>query len=367
MIVVSVEANSAGQTRVAPSSAACAGGRPRLAALQDALEHDGRGVERHADREGDAGDGDHVERVPGDHHHQHGPKHADRDRDADQQRRAELPQEQPQHADGQYHAGHQVAGHQAERLVDEDRGVEGLFDREAHLRERALAQLADLRLDGVQRRKYVGTGFLEDLDRDRRVVVLHRERVAVAALDGDGRHVGEAHRAPVAPVEHQLAELVRMVAAGEAQRVLAPPEFRESAGDVVGAAGHVDDRGDRHAQLGGTVGVEGDAKFIGRAGVDVDRADARDGLDARAHQVLDLAPVVLDRAGRARLQLHEEPGQRLVRAAAAVLAERDARRIGVARQRRQLVHARDHVDQRAAHVGADRELEVDERAAGIRE
>ena len=90
-------------------------------------------------------------------------------------------------------------------------------------------------------------------------------------------------------------------------------------------------------------------------------------LDARAHQVFDFTPVVLDRPRRAGLQLHEEPGQGLVRAAAPVLAERDAGRIGVARQRRQLVHARDHVDERAAHVRADRELEVDEGAARVRE
>ncbi len=183
----------------------------------------------------------------------------------------------------------------------------------------------------------------------------------------DRRDVGEAHGPPVAPVEHQLAEVVRPVAAGKAQRVLAPAELGEAAGDVVRAAGDADDGRDRDAELRGAVGIELDAQLVRRAGIDVDRADARDRLDARAHQVLDLAPVVLDRAGRARLQLHEEPGQRLVRPAAAVLAERDARRVGVARQRRQLVHARDHVDERAAHVRADRELEVDEGAACIRE
>ena len=239
--------------------------------------------------------------------------------------------------------------------------------REAELRERALAQRPDLLLHGVQRRQHVGAGLLQDLDADRRVVVLHGERVAVAALDRDRRDVGEAHGTAVAPVEHQLAEVVRPVTAGEAQRVLAPAELGEAAGDVVGAAGDADDGRDRDAELRRAVRVELDAKLVGRARVDVDRADARDRLDARAHQVLDLAPVVLDRARRARLQLHEEPGQGFVRPAAAVLAERDARCVGVARQRRQLVHARDHVDQRAAHVGADRELEVDERAARVRE
>ena len=305
--------------------------------------------------------------MAGHQHDEHGREHADRDRDADEQRRAELAQEQPQHADREDDAREQVAGDQPDRLVDEDRRIERLLDREAEVRERPLAKLPDLFLDRVQRREHVGAGFLQDLDRDRRVVVLHRERIAVAALDRDRGDVGQAHRPAIAPVEHELAEVFGPVAAREAQRVLAPAELGEAAGDVVGAAGDARDRGDRDAEFRGAVRVELDAKLVGCAGIDVDRADARDRLDARAHQVLDLAPIVLDRARRPGLQLHEEPGQRLVRAAAAVLAERNARRVGIARQRRELVHARDDVDQRAAHVRADRELQVDERAAGVRE
>ena len=71
--------------------------------------------------------------------------------------------------------------------------------------------------------------------------------------------------------------------------------------------------------------------------------------------------------GRAGQQLHEEPGQRVVRAVAAVLAQRDLRRLRVARQRRQLVHAADDFEHRRLHVGADRELQVQERAALVRE
>jgi len=341
-----------------------AGCQPLLAVREDAFQHDRGGVQRHADREGDAGDRDHVERVSGDHHHEHGREHADWDRDTDQERRPELAQEQPQHADREDDPRDQVAAHEAERLVDENRRLEGLLDRETHLGERPFPQLPDLRADRAQRCQHIGPGFLLDLDRDGRVVVLHRERVAVAALDRDGRDVGETHRPPVAPVEHEVAELLRPVAAGKAQGVRAPAELREAAGHVVRAARDTGDHGDRDAEFRGAVGIEGDAQFVRRAGMDGDRADARDRLDARAHQVLDLAPVVLDRAGRAGLQLHEEPGQRFVRAAAAG-AKLDARRVGVAWQRRQLVHARNHVDQRAAHVRADREFEVDERAAGV--
>ena len=91
------------------------------------------------------------------------------------------------------------------------------------------------------------------------------------------------------------------------------------------------------------------------------------GLDAVAEQLLDLAAIVVDGPGRAGQQLHEEPRQRVVGAVAAVLAERDLRRLRVARQRRQLVHAADDFEHRRLHVGADGETQVDERAARVRE
>jgi hypothetical protein len=186
----------------------------------------------------------------------------------------------------------QVAGHEADRLVDEDRRIERLLDRKAKVRERPFAKLPDLFLDRVQRREHVGAGFLQDLDRDRRVVVLHRERVAVAPFDRDRGDVGKVHRPAIAPVEHELAEVFGAVAAREAQRVLAPAELGEAARDVVGAAGDARDRRYRDAEFRGAVRIELDAKLIGCARIDVDGADARDRLDARAHQVLDLAAII---------------------------------------------------------------------------
>jgi hypothetical protein len=54
-------------------------------------------------------------------------------------------------------------------------------------------------------------------------------------------------------------------------------------------------------------------------------------------------------------------------AVAAVFAEGDLRRLRIARQRRQLVHAADDFEHRGLHVGADGELQVEEGAASVRE
>ncbi len=122
-----------------------------------------------------------------------------------------------------------------------------------------------------------------------------------------------------------------------------------------------------HAEVRGAVRIEDHLQLVVGTGVDAHGRDARHGLDPGPHEFLDALAVRLDRARRAGQQLHEEPGQRLVRAAAAVVAERDRRRGRVARQRRQLVHAADHLDQRTLHVGADREAQVQERVARVRE
>ena len=68
-----------------------------------------------------------------------------------------------------------LPGHHSHGLVDEHRRVEGLLDREPHVRERPLAQYRDLFLDRGERREHVRARFLQDLDRDRRIAVLHGE------------------------------------------------------------------------------------------------------------------------------------------------------------------------------------------------
>ena len=270
-------------------------------------------------------------------------------------------------SDRQHDAGEQVARDHVDGLVDEHRRIERLRDRQAHLLELVVAQRKDFRLDRGQRLENVGVVLLHDLDADRRVAVLQREVAAIAALHLDGGDVAEPHRAAVAPFEHQVGELVHRIAAGEAHRVLAAADVDESARDVVGTARHLRDARDLDAELGGARRVEHDLQLLVGAEVDAHVGDAGNRLDARAEQLFDLAAVVVDGPRRAGQQLHEEPRQRVVRAVAAVFAERDLRRLRVARQRRQLVHAADDFEHRRLHVGADRELQVEEGAAGVRE
>ena len=337
-----------------------------LALLRDGLEHDDGGIERLADAEGETGERDHVERAPeGVEHHQRDGE-ADRDRQADQQRGAPVAHEVPEHRDRQQDAGEQVARDHVDGLVDEHRRIERLRDRQAERLQFVVAQRIDFRLHRGQRVENVGVVLLHDLDADRRIAVLQREIGAIAALHLDGGDVAEPDRAAVAPFEHQVRELVHRVTAREAHRVLAAADVDEAAGDVVGTARHLRDARDLDAELGGARRVEHDLQFLVGAEVDAHVGDARNRLDAAAEQLFDLAAVVVDGPRRAGQQLHEEPRQRVVGAVAAVFAQRDLRRLRVARQRRQLVHAADDFEHRRLHVGADGELQVEERAAGSR-
>ena len=209
----------------------------------------------------------------------------------------------------QQDAREQVAGDHVDGLVDEHRGIERLRDRQAHLLELVVAHERDLRLHGIERVENVGVVLLHDLDADGGVAVLQREIRAVAAFHLDRGHVAETHRSAVAPFEHQVRELVDLVAAGEAHRVLAPADVDEAAGHVVGVASHLRDARNLDAELGGARRIEHDLQLFLRAEVDAHIRDPGNGLDAVAEQLLDLPAVVVDGPCRAGQQLHEEPGQ----------------------------------------------------------
>ena len=342
-------------------------GQAALALLGDGLEHDDGGVERLAHAESESGERDDVERASErvEHHQRDG--EADRDRQADQQRGAPVAHEIPEHAHRQQDAGEQVAGDHVDGLVDEHRRVERLRDRQADLLELVVAQRVDLRLDRRQRVENVGVVLFHDLDADGRIAVLQREIAAIAAPHLHRGDVAEPHRPAVAPLDHQVRELLHRIAAGESHRVLAAADVDEATRDVIGAAGHLRDARNLDAELGRARRVEHDLQLFLRAEVDAHVGDAGNRLDAVAEQLFDLAAVVVDGARGAGQQLHEEPRQRVVGAVAAVLAERDLRRLRIARQRRQLIHAADDFEHRRLHVGADRELQVDERAARVGE
>ena len=86
------------------------------------------------------------------------------------------------------------------------------------------------------------------------------------------RRIGPA----VAPLEHQVRELLDRVAAGEAHRVLAAADVDESARHVVGAARHLRDARNLDAELGGARRVEHDLQLLVGAEVDAHVRDARE-------------------------------------------------------------------------------------------
>ena len=338
-----------------------------LALLGDGLEHDDGGIERLAHAESESGERDDVERASErvEHHQRDG--EADRDRQADQQRGAPVAHENHSTRDREQDAGEQVTGDHVDGLIDEHRRVERLRDGQAHLLELVVAQRVDLRLDRRQRVENVGVVLFHDLDADGRIAVLQREVAAIAAPHLHGGDVAEPHRAAIAPLDHQIGELLHRIAARETHRVLAAADIDETTRDVIGAAGDLRDARDLDAELGRARRVEHDLQLFLRAEVDAHVGHAGNRFDAVAKQLFDLAAIVVDGSGSSGQQLHEEPRQRVVGPVAAVCAERDLRRLRVAWQRRQLIHAADDFEHRRLHVGADRKLQVDERAAGVGE
>ena len=147
--------------------------------------------------------------------------------------------------------------------------------------ERALAQFRDDLLHRVQRREHVGAAGAEYLHADRRIAVLVGEELSRRRRYGNGGDIREAHRPPVAPGQHQLAELLGRVAPGEAQRVLAPADVELTAGHIVGAGGAVGDIRNGNPERRRACQIHGDAHVVRRAGIHVDRRDAGHGLDAR--------------------------------------------------------------------------------------
>ena len=169
------------------------------------------------------------------------------------------------------------------------------------------------------------------------------------------------HRPPVAPGEHHRAELLGTEPPGEAQRVLAATDGELSAGDVVGRGGAVGDVGNVDPQRRGARQIEIDVHLVRGSGVDVDRGDPGDRLQARPHGVLDVAalrsigPAV---PGRSCTKNHESVS--LV----SPLPPRDTcGPVGIPRQGRQAVQAPDRLHQRVLHVRAEREAQVDVRPA----
>jgi hypothetical protein len=141
----------------------------------------------------------------------------------------------------------------------------------------------------------------------------------------------------------------------------------EAAGYITRAADELRHLRNLDAEFGDSRGIEDDLQLVLRPRSHANTGYSGYRFDSRAHELFDPLPVAMDRPWRSRQELHEEPGERLVRSAATVIAERDDRCFRIPRHRRQLIHAADHLDQRRLHVGADREAQVHPGPARVRE
>ena len=179
-----------------------------LAQAHDVLGHHHRGIHHHAHREREAGQRDDVEAAPGQLQHDEGGQQRNGNGAGDQRGGAHIAQEPPQAAHGQQHADGEAAGQQAQRTVDEDRGIETLGDVQAHRVEFLLAHVGDDALDLVQRVEHVGAALAQDAQADGGIAVLVGEEALFGPFDLDSGDIGQSYRAAIAPGEDQVAQRV---------------------------------------------------------------------------------------------------------------------------------------------------------------
>src|SRR5690606_17971960 len=325
--------------------------RAALALPHDVLEDDDRVVDDHADAERDAAEAHLVQRKAAEVDEAERRDDRDRDRNRDDQRRRRVAQEREQDNDGQDSAPDRGVADAVDRALDE-RALVG-----DDLQLEVVTELVDPLHLGADRRRYgdcVRTGLLPDAETDRRYAAHFDVAADLAERELHVRDVLDPDRRAVDDRDDRVRDLVDVRKLAERSDV----QILETFADVASRKGHVlaadrvHDVGGRQLHRDQPVADQVDVDLAIDASPDLDRADARDLLEA-AHQVLLENPrQILERQRRARAD-HDD--RLLVRVELANL-----RRIDLGGKR--LTHAverRAHVIRRRVEVRALREAKLD--------
>ena len=164
--------------------------------------------------------------------------------------RTRIAHEPPHAREREQGADHEILDQQVDGALDEQRRIERLLDAQAPLLERSVAQLRDDFLHFLERAEHVGARRAHDAQTDRRIAVLIGEEAAIGRPHLDRREIREAHRLAVAPREHELPEVLGIVASRVAQRILPAPDVELAGGDVGRTRGLARDVRDADAERG---------------------------------------------------------------------------------------------------------------------
>ena len=183
-----------------------------------------------------------------------------------------------------------------------------------------------------------------------------------------GAHVGDVaqvQRPILAPADDEVAEVDHRLTPGDAHGELAPADVGEAGGDVPCGDHRLRQPLRREAERRQAVRIEGHLDFARPAALQVDARHARDTRQPRLDDLFHELLVFRTDVG------HGVSGQRLDQQRAGVLglpvvATEHLRLLGVGRQRRQRVQARDDVQHDAGHVGADLEYQPHTALAAVR-
>ena len=241
-------------------------------------------------------------------------------------------------------------------------GVIGQLDGQPRRGQRPGIERVDGRVDLVEDLD----GVRAALARQRQVIggkaVAQCETARLLPLHADAGDVAQHHRPAIAVGDDQAAKLLDRHLAQHTHGVLAAADVGEAAGNIGGRAQRRHDVAQRDAHGRRALGVQRDAHVFGAAALQVDLGHAGDARQQR----LDLAADQLMKFGRVArvvgaLGAHQQRGR--IAAGKIVAAHVDPGAVRVARQRRGLLQAVQHVQVGALHVGAEGKDEVDAAVA----
>ncbi len=239
--------------------------------------------------------------------------------------------------------------------MDVDGLVVHLFQRQIGARQRPLSQLLGGALEPVHDIQHVDADFPVGVDGHGAFAPGDDETLSVHHALFDYRHVAQSYRLAVAPVEHHVAELLRVVRAGEAQGVTAFADVGFATGDVLVATSAACRFRQLDAQHCRPVGVESNPHFALAPATNLGPGDTGHALEACLHDLLHVVLVALDIARVAVGGLENEPGD----GAAAPAHGADHRLVGVVRITGDAIQAIENFQQTTIEIMTDLELDAD--------